>query len=389
VGWIGHVRPMDLVQEISQTCNRSVTVRPLRTLYGRVVIAAERVCSTARGEKTMKRYLGVDLHRTQFTVCTRLESGRTYLRQWPMRELKLFAAQLRKDDEVAVEATGNTRLFYDAIVAKVARVAVVNPSQFKVISQSVKKTDKNDAELLALYLSKELLPEVRMKKRGQREVGHLAQTRDLLVKQRSALKAKINNMLSAEGINLKREALSSNKALDRVLALPLSPLMLAEARVLAGQIRSLSQSIAELEKLLEEEGSKLPGHDNLMSIKGVGPVSAAVLLSTIGDIRDFEEPGKLAAYLGLVPRVQNSNETERSGRITKIGNKLARTALVQCALIAKRYSPFLQQFYQRIQRKRGGGKANIALARKFLGVLYHTLKNNWVFEDFPNFVLAS
>jgi len=47
---------------------------------------------------------------------------------------------------------------------------------------------------------------------------------------------------------------------------------------------------------------------------------------------------------------------------------------VQCALIAKRYSSFLQQFYQRIQRRRGGGKANIALARKFLGVICHTLK---------------
>jgi transposase len=88
----------------------------------------------------------------------------------------------------------------------------------------VKKTDKNDAELLALYLAKGLLPEVRMKERKQRELSHLAQTRDLLVKQRSALKAKINNLLSAEGINLKREALSSNKALERVLTLPLSPL---------------------------------------------------------------------------------------------------------------------------------------------------------------------
>ena len=67
--------------------------------------------------------------------------------------------------------------------------------------------------LLALYLAKGLLPEVRMKERNQREMSHLAQTRDLLVKQRSALKAKINNLLSAEGINLKREALSSNKAL--------------------------------------------------------------------------------------------------------------------------------------------------------------------------------
>ena len=220
----------------------------------------------------MKRYLGVDLHRTQFTVCTRLENGRTYLRQWPIRELKLFAAQLKKEDEVAVEVNGQHAVIPRCRGGACGRVVVVNPSQFKVISQSVKKTDKNDAELLALYLSKGLLPEVRMKERKQREMSHLAQTRDLLVKQRSALKAKINNMLSAEGINLKREALSSNKALERVLALAPSPLMLAEARVLVGQIRSLNQSIAELEGLIEEEGPKLAGHKNLMSIKGIGPV---------------------------------------------------------------------------------------------------------------------
>jgi transposase len=306
-----------------------------------------------------------------------------------MRELKLFAAQLRQEDEVAVESTGNTRFFYDTVVEHVSHVAVVNPSQFKVISQSVKKTNKNDAELLALYLAKGLLPEVRMKERGQREISHLAQTRDLLVKQRSALKTKINNLLSAEGINLKKESLSSNKALERVLSLPLLPLMLVEARVLVGQIRSLNYGIAELEELIEEEGPKLAGHKNLMSIKGIGPVSAAVLLTAIGRIEDFADVGKLAAYLGLVSRVQNSNETERSGHITKQGDKLARTALVQCGLIAKRYSPYLQKFYQRIQRRRGGGKANIALARKLLGVIYYTLKNNWVFADFPNFVLAS
>lgn len=51
----------------------------------------------------MKRYLGMELHRAQFTVCTRLESGRTYLRQRPMKELKLFAGQLRKGDEIAVK----------------------------------------------------------------------------------------------------------------------------------------------------------------------------------------------------------------------------------------------------------------------------------------------
>jgi len=89
-----------------------------------------------------------------------------------------------------------------------------------------------------------------------------------------------------------------------------------------------------------------------------------------------------------VPRVSHSNETERSGRITKRGSKLGRTALVQCALVAQRYSPYLKQFYERIKAKKGAGKAIIALARKLLGIIYRTLKYNWVFEDFPNFVLA-
>lgn len=80
-----------------------------------------------------------------------------YLRRWPIRELKLFGAQLRKEDKAAVESTGTTRLFHDAVAEHVALMAVVNQNQFKVISQSVKKTDKNEAELLALYLAKRAL----------------------------------------------------------------------------------------------------------------------------------------------------------------------------------------------------------------------------------------
>lgn len=108
----------------------------------------------------------------------------------------------------------------------------------------------------------------------------------------------------------------------------------------------------------------------------------------IGDISDFPNEGRLASYFGIVPRVTNSNETERSGRIHKRGSKLGRTALIQSALIAAQYSPYLKHFYQRLKVRPGTGKAIIALARKFLGVIYRTLKNNWIFEDFPNFVLA-
>jgi hypothetical protein len=57
-------------------------------------------------------------------------------------------------------------------------------------------------------------------------------------------------------------------------------------------------------------------------------------------------------------------------------------------LIAQRYSPYLKQFYEKTKTRRGTGKAIIALARKLLGIIYRTLKNNWVFQDFPNFVLS-
>lgn len=335
-----------------------------------------------------KRYVGVDLHRNQFTVCVRLENGRTYLREWRLEALSQFVKKLRATDEVAVEVTGNTRLFYDAVLPQVARVVVVDTNQFRVITQSVKKTDANDAQLLALYLAKGLLPEVRMKDKQHGQIASLAQTRDTLVKLRTALKNKVNNILSAQGINLAKEALSSEKKLDEVLALPFAELVRIELRVIVAQIRSLNQSIRELETTMAEEASKLPGHKNLTSIKGIGKITSAILLSVIGDVNDFPDEHRLASYFGIVPRVSNSNQTERSGHIHKRGSKLGRTALVQSALIAANYSPYLRNFYERVKARRGAGRAIIALARKFLGVIYRTLKNDWVFEDFPNFVLA-
>jgi transposase len=139
---------------------------------------------------------------------------------------------------------------------------------------------------------------------------------------------------------------------------------------------------------MAESGSKLKGYENLVSIKGIGARAAGILLSVIGPVSDFESEDKLASYFGIVPRVSNSNETIQHGRITKRGSKLGRTTLVQCALVAKRYSPYLEKFYQRLKAKKGAGKAIIATARKFLGIIYRTLKNSWVFVDFPNFLLA-
>src|SRR6266567_8857712 len=85
------------------------------------------------------RHIGIDLHRNQFTCCVRLENGRNYLSDWKLEDLPRFVKKLRPNDEIAVEVTGNTRLFRDAVAPHVARVVAVDPNQFKVISHSVRR----------------------------------------------------------------------------------------------------------------------------------------------------------------------------------------------------------------------------------------------------------
>ena len=180
------------------------------------------------------------------------------------------------------------------------------PPLVAFVTQSIRDLCR-DARNLALYLAKDLLPEVRMKDKPQPQLASLTQTRDTLVKLRTALKNKVNNILSARGPNLAKEALSSEKKLAEVLELPFDEIVRIELRVIVEQIRSLNRSIAELEKTIGEEGSKLEGHKGLSSIKGIGKITGAILLSVIGDVNDFPDEGRLASYFGIVPRVSNSN----------------------------------------------------------------------------------
>ena len=333
-------------------------------------------------------YIGVDLHTNSLTACYRTKQGKERIRTFALRRLDEFIKTLRRQDKVAVEATGNTSYFVERIRSRVKKVVVVDPNQFEVIRKSVRKTDKHDARTLALYLSKDMLPEARMKTKKNAQLHSLACTRDKLVKQRTALINKIHNVLNSYGIKFKKESLGTEKGLQSALAFEWDTIVRVELDVLVAQIRSLNQSVKTLDDQMIDQGKKLKGHKNLASIKGIGDRSATVLLSVIGEVKDFADEDKLAAYFGIVPRVSESNEKINHGRITKRGSKLARTTLVQCTLVATRYSPYLRKYYARIQKHRGSGKAIIATSRKMLGIIYHTLKNDWIFEDFTNFVVA-
>jgi transposase len=302
----------------------------------------------------------VNVTTNSITVCRREEDASETFASYTLSpdDLEAFCLTLDADDHIAFEATGNSAWFRDQVVSCVGRVVVVNPAQFKVIRSSVKKTVRNDAAALALFLSKDMLPETRGKTQAEAELAYLAHTRDLLVKQRTRLLNKLHALFNRHGIKLKRESLGSKRALEAVDLGGCSACEAIELAVLRDQALVLTAALTKLDRDIEGIVKNFDGYEQLTSIKGAD---------------------KLAAYFGIVPRVRQSNDTETHGQITKRGNALVRTTLVQCTLIALRYSPYLKNFYARIRERRGHGKAIIATARKLLTIIYDTLKNGWVF----------
>jgi len=86
------------------------------------------------------REIGVDLHKSNFYCCY-YENGATQFHSYKMSEFESFSRSLQKTDRIAVESTGNSRWFVTQVEDMVREVIVVNPKQFKVISESSKKTD--------------------------------------------------------------------------------------------------------------------------------------------------------------------------------------------------------------------------------------------------------
>jgi transposase len=132
------------------------------------------------------------------------------------------------------------------------------------------------------------------------------------------------------------------------------------------QLDALSEQLELVIQKLESIGKNDPRIGRIKTIPGVGPRTAEILVACLDDPQRFENGRQVSAYFGLVPRQYQSGETDRNGRITKRGNPLARTILVECAWASLRYNPWAKAIYERIsgQQKTRKKKAAVALARK-------------------------
>jgi transposase len=334
------------------------------------------------------RYIGVDLHKTNFVVGFLEADGRTRTETFPLTTdgLSRFTQQLNDEDEVAVEATQNIYYFYDQVRPHVARVVVVDTYRFQVIARSKKKTDKADAAALARFLKLGWLPEVTVPSEQTRALRQLLEARETLVSTRTKLKNMGHAAFSRNGVALTRAAFASKLSRARLLAreeLPAHDLVILRACL--RQIEELSQEIATLEAEIIARGKALKGLRRLLQVHGLNLLSAISLLAEIGEIAQFETSKQLAAYAGLATSTRQSNETTRHGKITKQGRKRLRTTVIQAVLaMVNRTKTPLMEFYQKKKREKGAGKAICATARKLLTIIFVVLKKEldyWYLED--------
>ena len=334
------------------------------------------------------RYIGVDLHKTNFVVCflEADETARTETFPFTSDGLSRFTRQLDREDEVAVEATQNIYYFYDQVRPHVARVVVVDTYRFQVIARSKKKTDRADAAALARFLKLGWLPEVTVPSEQTRALRQLLEARETLVSARTKLKNMGHAAFSRNGVALTRAAFASRVSRARLLErdeLPAHDLVILRACL--RQIEELGKEIGALEGEIIARGKALKGLRRLLQVHGLNLLSAISLLAEIGDIAQFDSSKQLVSYAGLATSTRQSNETVRHGKITKQGRKRLRTTVIQAVLaMVNRTKTPLMEFYQKKKREKGAGKAICATARKLLTVIFVVLKKEldyWYLED--------
>jgi transposase len=322
------------------------------------------------------RIIGLDVHRS-FAEVAILDNGklRTGGRIVLQHEQVLaFARTFRADDEVVLEATGNSAILVRLIAPFVRRVVVANPVQVRAIAWAKVKTDKIDAGVLAKLHASGFLPEVWVPDEETQTRRRVAAERTQLVSHMTRLKNRIQSVLHANLIPRYAGALFGKRGRAWLDAQPLPE---DQKRTIArhlGELDRIGAELAELDKALAKQALRDDRVRRLMTIGGVNAVVAMSVLAAIGDIARFSSPEKLVSYLGLNPRVRQSGERPAfHGRITKQGRAHARAMLVEAAWSVVSGPGPLRAFFLRIKAKRGNQVAAVATARKLAVLIWHLL----------------
>jgi transposase len=287
--------------------------------------------------------------------------------------LAALAGKLQPGDRVVIEASSATWTVAELLAPSVSEVVVSNPLRTRAIAQAKVKTDEIDAATLAELLAADYIPEVWQPDSATLALRRLVSLRAGLVRGRTG---EANRVAAIVGRRLLSCPVSDPFGVKGRAWLARLELPADERLALDVHLRLYDALAAEIEIVERAIATATVDHRSIrhmLSVPGIGLVTAAALEAVIGDVSRFPRPAKLVGYLGLDPRVRQSGSRSFTGHISRAGQAHARAMLIEAAHAAVRCPGPLRGFYLRVKRRRGAGVAIVAVARKLACLTWHLL----------------
>jgi transposase len=327
----------------------------------------------------MNHYVGLDVSLEETAICVVDGTGRIVKEARAASEPEALIAALREIDwpleRVGLEACSLTAWLHDELHSAGLPAVCIETRQANAAMKTMpNKTDRNDARALAQIMRTGWYRQVHVKSRQCRL------WRSLLVARRTVL----NEMRSMENVV---------RAVLREAGLKLG---VPGRAAFAGRVRELTEGDAQVTTLVEpllailatmldqlahltKQVQDIVGQEavcrRLMSVPGVGPITALAFRATIDRPDRFRRSRDVGAHLGLTPARYQSGETDIQGKISRCGDELARTALYEAAhtlLVRSRKWSALRAWGMKVAKARGMARARVAVARK-LAVILHRM----------------
>jgi transposase len=343
----------------------------------------------------MPHYVGLDVSQKTTAICVIDEQGRRLWRGTCATDPGAISARVFKhagiDVKVGVETGPMTPWLIHGLRSAALDVECLDARRVKAALQMrLNKTDENDAEGLAQVMRTGWYRPVYVKSLDAHRARALLGARAQLVGMRTRLSNMIRGVLKTFGL---LPGTGRGLRFDRMVETLLEgiPEVGLIVRPLLATWRQLREQIAVFDKAVQGQVKADPICRLLMTVPGIGALSSLVYVSTVEDPGRFSRSRAVGAHLGLTPRRYQSGEIDRSGHISRCGDRLARTLMYEAAIVilhrVKR-PLHLKDWAEAIERRSGPGKARIALARKLSVILHSVWRSGEPFHWAPLAIAA-
>lgn len=315
-------------------------------------------------------HIAIDLGGRESQVCVRNADGQIVEERRVATDRLRGFLRKRAPARVIVETCAEAFVTADAAIELGHEVRIVPATLVRSLGVGARgvKTDQRDARTLSEVSTRIDLPTVHLPSQVARKRKALCTSRDILVSARTKLINHCRGFMRTQGAKLRSGDSSTFAARIEQSELQLPSHVQSVVHV----IGELSTQIHQLDDELLELVKNDPLCLRLMTVPGVGPVTAVRFVSAIDDVTRFDGAHALQSYLGLVPGERSSGDSKQRTGLTKAGSAAVRWVLVQAAWSAWRHrkNDPMVAWARRVAERRGKHVAVVALARKLVGILY-------------------